>query len=81
MFLLKSNDVKKQNFKRRSRAVSTAGALKNKNTNLTPDREKTSRAASADHFTSVMERQRNETTSQARRREFGEDVEKTCGFK
>ena len=42
MFLLKSNDVKKQNFKRQSRAVSTAGALKNKNTNLTSDREKTS---------------------------------------
>jgi hypothetical protein len=36
MFLLKSNDVKKQNFKRRSHAVGTAGTLKIKTPTLLP---------------------------------------------
>ena len=80
MFLLKSNDVKKQNFKRRSRAVSTAGALKNKNTNLTSDREKTSQANEMSGFTSEMERKRNETTSQARLPGISEDVKKNFVF-
>jgi hypothetical protein len=47
-----------------------------RNTNLTRASEKTSQANEMSDFTSEMERKRNETTSQARLLEFGEDVKK-----
>ena len=41
----------------------------------------TSQVSKASGFTSEMERRRNETTSQARLREFSEDMKKIFGFK
>ena len=46
------------------------------NTIITCDSEKTSQANEMSDFTSKMKRKRNETTSQARLLEFGEDVKK-----